>query len=504
MFYLSRLGRAPLRRVALSLCALAAVVGVAAPAAQAAPGDPDLRVSAPSSTATDWFDYFDDHSTVGDNHNGWVYADGSGDPKWTAGTEPFAIRFQSSVQAAGAGLRVCGYKATADGNIAQQWMRAYQVPSSAPCPASAPASGQMGWLRYVVANHHQQDRWQLMDFERFALVNAAGVPATAPLPAAVGGPAANDPLQYSVYDASCSDDLFFSGNQYHCWNPAGVVPNRGNVVGTNSHPALNGQGGVFWDTRWGSCITATGEANPGPACGKGVPTATTRQMDIAAGETKGIEVNSLAEPSEQLLALDAVRDVPVLRDNPGRYYVVSWVNPYGAIAESDTTNDIACTAVDIAAINPAANAGKEISVTRSASQPATCPWQQGAPTSVAAVTAPKGITVVKTKSDRALPRMKTAKAKTYAKSAIRKALKLKRTPKGLKLSCKVTSAARSTCAASWKNGRTAYKGTVKLSYSLNKSKGRWRYSVDMTKKRPGHKTVKIKKATTTGGSIKLA
>jgi hypothetical protein len=502
MLHLSRLRRAPLRRAALSLCALAAVAGVAAPAAQAAPGDPDLRVSAPSSPATDWFGYFDDHSTVGDDHNGWVTA--SGDPKWSPGTEPFAIRFQSSVLSAGAGLRICGYRVTAPGNVAQQWASAFQVPSAQACPAGAPSSGQIGWLRYVVANHLEQNRWQLYDFERFALVNAAGVPATAPMPAAIGGPgAANDPLRHSVFYPGCPD-RYFTGNQLHCWQPPGQVPARTGVTGTNSDPALTYQGGVFWDTRWGSCIAAAGETNPGNACGKGTPNATTLVMDIAPGETKGIEVSSAAEPAEQLIALDEARDVPVLAANPGRYYVVSWVNPYGAIRESNATNNIACTAVDIAPINPAANDGRSIQVTRSASQPATCPWQQAPAPAVTALAAPKGTTVVKAKSDRVLPRMRSAAARKYAKSAIRKALKFKKTPKGLKLTCKVTSASRSTCSVGWRSGRTSYKGSVKLSYSLSKGKGRWRYSVDMTKKRPGHKTVKIKKKTTTGGSIKLS
>jgi hypothetical protein len=521
MYDLSRLRRAPLRRAATSLCAIAAVAGVAsvaAPAALAAPGDPDLRVSAPASSETDWFGYFDDHSVVGDGHNGW--ASGAGDPKWSPGTEPFAIRFQSSVQSVGAGLRVCGYRVTPDGaGSAEQWMSAFQVPSGQACPATAPASGRVGWLRYVIANHFHQNRWQLLDFERFALVRANGVPVTAPLPAAVTGPGdPNDPMEHATDDPSCDESLFFATvpdsnpayAQLHCWTPVGTIPTNPALPATGTDPAFNGQGGVFWDDRWGSCITASTDGALAEACGKGQPNATTRRMDIAAGQTKGIEVSSLAEPTEQIIALDEQRDVPTLVANPGRYYIVSWVNPYGALGESTTANNIACTAVDVAAVDPAVNDGKSLRVTRSASQPATCPWQgSGAPASpvVAPATVVKGTTVVQTRSDmktsgKALPRMRSTAAKTYARSAIRKALKFKATPTGLKSSCKVTSTTRSTCAVSWRSGRTSYKGTVGLSFALSGSQGRWRYSVDLTKKRGGHATA-IRRSATTGGSVAL-
>jgi hypothetical protein len=521
---LSRRRRAPLRRAVTSLCALAAVACVSAPIAQAAPGDPDLRVSAPSSSTADWFGYFDDHSTVGDNHNGWAH--GAGDPKWSSGTEPFAIRFQSAVQAAGAGLRVCGYEQTTDTNVANQWMRAYQVPSGQACPGTAPASGQVGWLRYVVANHFHQNRWQLLDFERFALVSAGGVPVTPPMPAAVTGPgAANDPLKHSVYDPSCDESLFFAlvpgsnpaYEQLHCWTPAGTIPALPALPATNSDPAFNGQGGVFWDDRWGSCISAVTDGLPADACGKGLQNATTRQMDIGAGQTKGIEVTSLSEPSEQIIALDELRDVPVLASNPGRYYIVSWVNPYGSLRESDTTNNIACTAVDIASVDPAVNDGKALRVTRSANQPTTCPWQApaGGQPPVQVPTVPTQPAVTQTGSEtktlvtpkpggnaKKLPTMRATAGLGYAKTAVRKALKYKATPKGMTTACKVTSATSSACTVSWKSGRTSYKGSVALSYALKGSQGSWRYAVDVTKKRDG-KASKIKRSTTTGGSVAL-
>jgi hypothetical protein len=523
MSHLSRRRRAPLRRAVTSLCALTAVAAVVAPAAHAAPGDPDLRVSAPSSSEANWFGYFDDHSTVGDNHNGWEH--GAGDPKWSPGTEPFAIRFQSAVQSAGAGLRVCGYKQDTDTNVANQWMRAYQVPSGQACPGTAPASAQVGWLRYVVSNHHGQNRWQLLDFERFALVSAGGVPVTAPLPAAVTGPgAANDPMKHAVYDPSCDESVFFAltpapdpSPQLHCWTPAGSIPALPALPATNSDPALNGQGGVFWDDRWGSCISAVSDGLSADACGKGQSAATTRQMDIGAGQTKGIEVSSLAEPSEQMIALDDVRDVQALAMNPGRYYIVSWVNPYGALRESDTTNDIACTAVDVAAIDPAQNGGLSLRVSRAANQPATCPWQQvagGQPPVQQPAPGPSQQNMTQKVGEapfvpqspppaaKKLPVMRATTSLGYAKTAVRRALGSKSTPKGMTTACKVTSATRSTCTVSWRSGRSSYKGSVALSYVMAGSQGSWRYSVDLTKKRDGRSS-KIKRPTTTGGSVAL-
>ena len=91
--------------------------------------------------------FFDDHSISGDNHAGWGPND-----------EPLAVRFTASVGNIGAAIAFCGTPAAAG------WMAATQ----GACGAGGP---QFGWFRYVSANHFGHNRWQLLDFQRFALVN---------------------------------------------------------------------------------------------------------------------------------------------------------------------------------------------------------------------------------------------------------------------------------------------------------------------------------------------
>jgi len=91
--------------------------------------------------------FFDDHSISGDNHAGWGPND-----------EPLAVKFTASVGNTGAAIAFCGTPA------APGWMAATQ----GACGAGGP---QFGWFRYVSANHFGHNRWQLLDFQRFALVN---------------------------------------------------------------------------------------------------------------------------------------------------------------------------------------------------------------------------------------------------------------------------------------------------------------------------------------------
>ena len=132
--------RAPgLIGAALALVVLAlAVTASTASATDLVPGAPQNPTAG----------FFDDHSISGDNHAGWG-----------PGEEPLAVRFTASVtndRRAIAVLRhaCCG---RLDGGDARRVWH--------------PGGPQFGWFRYVTANHFGHNRWQLLDFQRFALVN---------------------------------------------------------------------------------------------------------------------------------------------------------------------------------------------------------------------------------------------------------------------------------------------------------------------------------------------
>jgi hypothetical protein len=497
-----------LRTVLLSFAALGTFAAVAVPAAHAAAGDPDLQVAAPTNVQ---FGYFDDHSVVGDRHNGW--ASGAGDPKWSAGTEPFLLTFSSSVVSAGAPFTLCNFARPTDGNIANAWMQTYQALPGATCNAAgSPSAPPVGWSRYVVANHHQQDRWQFLDFMRYALVSASSVPARPPLPAAVTGPGdPNDPLRFSVYDPSCTDAIFTSpligsnppSPQLHCWQPASI-PAGPSVPATGTAPVVNGQQGVFWDTRWGSCLgwfVGEDPNQPSNWCGKdsqqNAPLAGA-SWTLAANERRGTEIDYRAEPSTTAIAFDAVRDIASM--GYGTYYLVSWVNPYGALRESTTANNIACTALSISAPTTAdGSLPFHIAQLPTAQQPASCPWSATA--NVAA--APS--TVKPTRPGEAagkLRKLTAKKARSYAKSALAKAFG-KLPKKGVSVTCRTRSKTASTCSISYRKNSTRYRGTVKIQVRQVGIAGVWRYAVDVRRTRNG-KTTRIHRGYKTGGTIKLA
>jgi hypothetical protein len=281
----------------------------------------------------------------------------------------------------------------------------------------------------------------------------------------------------------------------------GQIPDRTPApAGSGSQPVANGQGGVFWDTRWGSCIYTSGDSE---ACGKWNPNAAGLEMTVANGQTRALEDNFAGEPTEQVIALDAARDIPAI--TTGRYYLVSWINPYGNLRESNTANNIACTAVDIERLTPTEAAPEPLRVTEVAGAPATCPWQQAPAPNVTPVTTTRTTTpVVHTVHEqnlaRSLPEMRSTAARTLVKTALRKALG--RTPHGLRSSCRVTSDTRSTCTVRWSRSGASYRGSVKLWYTRTASAGRWRYSVDVTKRFHG-RTSKIRRSDQSGGSVRL-
>jgi hypothetical protein len=485
-----------LRAAALSLAAAGLLAGSAASVADAAPGDPDLSVSSPTNVQ---FGYFDDHSVVGDAHPHWDV--GAGDPKWTNLTEPFLLTFTTNVTSAGADLSICGTKVPTDANVGNQWMRVYQAAPGTACGTSSPA---VGWSKYVVSNHLQQNRWQVMDFERFALVPAGGVPSRPLMPAAVTGPgAANDPLRSQAFYPGCPT-LFTqplpgtTSPQLHCWDPPGGA-NVAARPGGGTAPAITAANGAYWDTRWGSCVGPfAGESGPDSGwCGKNQDGLAGFQAGISANTSRPIEQNYYSEPTTQVIAFDAARDIPNI--TTGTYYLVAIVNPYGAFRESNNANNISCTAIRITT-TPGRTDGIPFTVQQlpTAQQPAQCPWSSVPNTAAAPSTVPgtrgSGGTV------RRLPSITRARARSWAKSALRKAFGRRLTR--VSYTCKLRSRTTSTCSVRFRKSGAAYRGSVRLRTTRVGVAGVWRYSVDVRRTKGG-KTTRIRRGYRTGGTIRL-
>jgi hypothetical protein len=168
-----------------ALAAAAATLSLAAPAF-AAPGDaPRITALPPANIGVG---YFDDHSISGDDHLGWGLTGLAG----TSDAESVALRFDAALSVSGVeGLQLCGYPSGTGG-----WMRTFQMLGVA-CPGTPPAGDPAGWSRYVIANHSSTgafDRWHVMDLQRFALV---------PLPASEGGPDDDTPTVWDTGWGTC-------------------------------------------------------------------------------------------------------------------------------------------------------------------------------------------------------------------------------------------------------------------------------------------------------------
>ena len=171
-----------------------------------------------------------------------------------------------------------------------------------------------------------------MDFQRFALVRVGAIPGEPDAPRR-GGPRDRPAAAGSVLPrlpAQFTQPLpGTTSPQLHCWDPPGGDGEPA-VPGGGTAPALTALGGAWWDTRWGTCIgpyAGENPATPGGWCGKNNPDLPGSTAVVAAGQTKTVEANFGAEPTQQVIALDAVRDIPNI--TTGNYMLVSWVNPFG-------------------------------------------------------------------------------------------------------------------------------------------------------------------------------
>ena len=431
-----------------------------------------LAVTASTASATDLVPgapanptagFFDDHSISGDNHAGWGPTE-----------EPLAVRFTAAVGNVGPAIAFCGTPAAAG------WMAATQ----GACGAGGP---QFGWFRYVTANHFGHNRWQLMDFQRFALVNV---------------------------------------------NPGGTE--------------------VIWDTRWGSCVNNSAFAE----CSTDPNAPLLNNMGFLPDSTK---VTQDGADEDQIIAIPNQLGY---RLPEGNWQILHWVNPYGAIAGDPTANNVTCTPITLSwapATAPAASplivaarplgAGETCRTAQpppavtgpgdpadplrfAQAFPITCaPTATGhcwttAPTSCSAAsptartftsgtlvpatdpcaaggggTGAAGASPVRGLSRRAANlRMTTRLSKRYASVALRKALKLKKTPTGVRRSCKITSRVNAKCSVRWSGRGQSARGTIWIRFVAGSKANRWTYRVDLRSTKNG-RTTRIRHTYRTGGRL---
>jgi hypothetical protein len=432
----------------LGLVVALAALATAAPASAA-----ELTANAPTNITTG---FFDDHSISGDNHAGWGPTE-----------EPLAVRFTASVTNAGAAIPMCGTPA------APGWMA-----------ATTCAGGQFGWFRYVTANHFGHNRWQLLDFQRFALVRVGGSE-------------------------------------------------------------------VIWDTRWGTCVNNSEFSD----CSRDPNAPSLTNMGFPADFTK---VTQDGADEDQIIAIPNSLGY---RLPEGNWQLVHIVNPYGAISGDDATNNVTCTPVTLTwDPSPTPSASPLIVAARAApgeacqsagappapitgpgdpadplryaqAFPITCaPTATGhcwttAPTQCSAASptartfisgalvpatdpcAPgggvgaSGASPVQGLSARAARLRITARlARRYASVALRKALKLRRTPTNVRRTCRITSRVSSRCTVRWTGSGQRVTGRIWLRFVAGRTANRWTYRVDLRRTRNG-RTTRIRHSYRTGGRL---
>jgi hypothetical protein len=91
-------------------------------------------------------------------------------------------------------------------------------------------------------------------------------------------------------------------------------------------------------------------------------------------------------------------------------------------------------------------------------------------------------------------------SKRYASVALRKALRLRRTPTKVKRSCRVTSRVASRCRVNWRGSGRRVRGTVWLRFVAGSNANRWTYRVDLRSTRNG-RTTRIRRGYRTGGRL---
>jgi hypothetical protein len=470
----------PLRRMRALLAPAVVLLSLGIPAAaSAAPGDlPDLVQARPSNVVGG---YFDDHSISGDNHLGWSYG--------TSQSEPLAIDFASAIYNQGAGaLELCGFPSGTAG-----WMSAYQVAPGVlgnDCPPSAPASGSIGWFRYVAANHSSTNafnRWHFMDLQRFALV---------PMPPSLGGPSAAA-TAWDTYWGTCLNlgdpSLFCSNDPAAASLPTGISSGQGKITQDGAPDdqriAIPAESrGAFPDGAYQivaisnpyGLLTEAGTTSGSVAC-------TQVQLANAPAYAGFTATPVAAAPSTCYVP----RTLPAALTGPGGRDPMASTGPTTPPCAIVPASGHCWATVPMTGANtPAAS---NTNATAAATIVATdlVPVPQGADYRVNPTPVPPP--AVTPRSPR---RLTVSSSKAHVRTALRK--RFGRNLRRLRVSCRVTASTRSTCTVRWSKKGASYRGKVFLRVRTVKARLRWQYRVDVTKRKSG-RTQHIRWSYRTGG-----
>jgi hypothetical protein len=506
----SRWRRATMAAVA-SLCASAAIV----PAAIAAPGDlPDLVQSIPTAPAANpdvdtnqvnWGGFFDDHSIGGDNHMGWGHSGSD--------AEPLMVRFQSTLSNAGNGaLELCGYPS---GNAA--WLRAYQTTPGdlAACPGNVPSSAAAGWFRYAVANHSatgEFNRWHLMDLQRFALVP-------------VNAPGAR--TQWDTRWGTCMNDNQFMDCEHDAGADrlhVGIAPHTDKVT----EEGAPDQTVVAFPNRIpNGTYQLVAIANPYGAIREagttyGSVSCVSLQVsgDAEAGEWRVYQAG--ATPTNCLLPTN----IPGALTGPGGLDPFAGANPASACNPLLITGHCWDT-IPVDGAHPIAHTNVRDTSTATATRTVA---QYGAVGTYAggggggniggggntgggntggggAVTPPRTVPptippnppVNPPKGALTLPTLETRKARSYARTALRRTFGT--LPSSAKVTCRSTGGANAACTVSWKrSGGKSYSGTVRVWFTSTTSHVSWNYDMSVQRKQHG-RTSTTTRGARVGGTV---
>jgi hypothetical protein len=487
------------RRSLTAVLALAVVAALAAAGTARAAGElPRLVAYPPGATERFWFD---DHSAIGDDHLSWSDQGGpdyTNDQGQTSQREPQGIRFTAAIANAGpGGLEVCGYPSGATG-----WMRAYQAApgamSGGSCPASAPATGQVGWFRYVFARHSatgEFNRWHLMDVERFALV---------PMPPALGGPPVGTPTVWDNHWGTCLNlldaTMSCNGSEAAPMLDVGVQAGAAKLtqakdpdaqiipISVPLHPSLP-------DARY-QVVDLTNPYGLLHESGGTVGSVSCATIAMTIGQTGFSEVAvSVVDPSPATCYVPTAFDAPL--SGPGGFDPMA-----GAEAVPACTLMAASGHCWAAAPHTGTNAYAYTLATGDPAYIPSRPVAQGAPLAVAPVSAPAPAphqaTPVPAPSTAASSA--TRRALSTARSRTRRALRraFGRGLSRLKVSCRLRHGGAATCAVSWRRHGARYTGHVYLRTHRVHRRLRWQYRVDVTR-RKGHHTTHVRRGYRTGG-----
>jgi hypothetical protein len=447
-------------------------------AASAAPGDlPDLVQSRPGNVVGG---YFDDHSIAGDNHLGWSYG--------TSESEPLAIDFSSAIYNQGAGaLELCGYQSGTAG-----WMRAFQVAPGVlgnDCPASAPASGGMGWFRMIAANHSTTNafnRWHVMDLQRFALV---------PLPPSLGGPSAAA-TAWDTYWGTCLNlgdpSLFCSTDPSAPSLATGIASGQGKVT----------QDGAPDDQRIAIPADARGSFPDGAYQVVAIsnPYGAIAEAGTTSGSVACTQVQLANAPAYTGFTATPVptapatcyvpRTIPAAVTGPGGRDPMASAGPTTPACTIIAASGHCWATVPMAGANPPARSNTNATIAATVVGTDVVPVPQGADYRVTA-TPPTPV-----------PAARTARRLTVANSTARVRTALRRqfgrNLRRLRVSCRVMASTRSTCTVRWSKRGASYRGKVYLRLRTVKGRLRWQYRVDVTKRQSG-RTQHLRRSYRTGG-----